>query len=204
MARKKLYYPATDIEANLHASANMFTTETGDPYVGQYHRYKCTGEYYSSGKWDIKTSVKLIPTQLDVLEQVKLYKTLKTIQTKFISPKPAVIRVTPADIKQGYITRHILIKHNDVLAIEVDSEQYKSWQQKKIDNNMYTGYAVTWWITGELVTTNKNGVVYESIIDKNRKIYNRLLTVNTTLAMHFTNPLQFYVDTSIVIPPNIN
>lgn len=204
MARKKLYYPATDIEANLYASINMFTTEAGEPYIGQYHRYKSTGEYYSGGNWDVKTSVKLIPTQVEIPEQVKLYKTLKNIQTKFITPKSVVTRVTPTDIKQGYIIRYILVKHNDAISIEVDSEQYKLWQQKQIDTNMYTGYAVTWWITGDLVTTTINGVVYESIIDKNRKTYNQLLTINTTLAKHFINPLQFYIDTSIVIPPDIN
>lgn len=204
MARQQLYYPVSDIETNLYASKNMFSLETGTSYIGLYHRYISTGEYYTGGVWNEKTSKKLIPYKPDEPADVKLYKTLTSIQTKFKTPYSVPANITAADITKGYIIRYILFKNNDRIIIETDLAQYEQWQRKQIDNNIYNAITVNWRISGELNSVTVNGVKTLGVIEQNTKTFKMLQSINSAIATHFSNPLQFYVDTSIIIPPDIN
>ena len=61
-----------------------------------------------------------------------------------------------------------------------------------------------WHITGELQSVRKNGILFPGVIEKNTQIYNKLMQINSILANHFANPLQFYVDTNLNVPADIN
>ena len=56
----------------------------------------------------------------------------------------------------------------------------------------------------ELRSQNINGVLTEGVLDKNIRIYNILNKSYPAIAKYLADPLQFYADTSIVIPRDIN
>lgn len=205
MKRKKLYYTSIEIENGLYTSGNEFQLTDGTMYTGQYHRYTSTGEYYTGPKWNKKTSKKLLPFQSELADVVKLYKNIRpNVKTKFKTPIPVPVKITSKELKQGYVKRFIFLKNNDKIVIESDQLQYEAWQREEIDNNIYTAVTVKWYITGELRSQTINGVLTEGVLDKNIRIYNILNKSYPAIAKYLADPLQFYADTSIVIPRDIN
>jgi hypothetical protein len=205
MIRKKLYYPSSEIESGLYTSGDEFQLIDGTVYIGQYHRYKNTNEYFTEPEWNKKTSKLLQPIQKQVPADIKLYQQIRpNIKTKFKTPTPVPVKITSNSLKQGYVKRFIFSKINDKTVIESDQLQYEEWQREQIDNNIYTAIEVKWYITGELYDSVINGVITEGIITKNIRIRNLLFKTNPEISEYLSDPLQFYADTSIVIPPDIN
>lgn len=205
MKRKKLYYTSIEIENGLYTSGNEFQLTDGTTYTGQYHQYTSTGEYYTGPEWNKKTSKKLLPLQPELADVVKLYKNIRpNVKTKFKTPTPVPVKITSKELKQGYVKRFIFLKNNDKIVIESDQLQYEAWQREEIDNNIYTAVTVKWYITGELRSQNINGVLTDGVFDKNIRIYNILNKSYPAIAKYLADPLQFYADTSIVIPRDIN
>ena len=205
MARKKLYYPVNDIQLGLYTSGNEFALTDGTEYVGQYHRYISTNEYYTGAEWSKKTSKQLIALQSEIPDVVKLYKKINpNIKTNFKTPVAVPVKITKTNLDRGYVRRFIFEKINDKQLIESDQINYEAWQRSEIDNNIYNAISVKWYITGELEDTQTNGVITKGILTKNRRIYQELLKTNPEVAEYLSDPLQFYADTSIVIPRDIN
>jgi hypothetical protein len=111
MKRKKLYYTSIEIENGLYTSGNEFQLADGATYIGQYHRYTSTGEYYTGPEWNKKTSKKLLPLQSELADVVKLYKNIRpNVKTKFKTPTPVPVKITSKELKQGYVKRFIFLK----------------------------------------------------------------------------------------------
>jgi hypothetical protein len=204
MARKKLYYTADEIVTGLYTAGNEFILPNGNNYIGQYHRYT-TGEIFSGPTWNPKTSTQLIPAPPTVPAAVKLYKQLNPdVRTAYQIPKHVPVTITNADLERGYVKRFILSKHTDRTIIEVDLTQYEQWQQSNIDHALYDAYAINWYITGNLYTETINGVTKPGVYNRNLNTITQLKTINPGIATYLASPIQFYTDTTVNVPKNIN
>jgi len=204
MARKKLYYTADEITTGLYTPGNEFTLQDGTPYIGQYHRYE-TGEIYTGATWQPKTSKLLTPTQISQPLSVRIYRKLNSdLRTNYIIPKYVPVVVTSENIQQTYVKRFIMFKHTDKTITEVDLSQYEQWQQQNIDQALYDAYAVNWYISGPLYTETVNGITRVGVVDRNINTIRQLKNTNTIVAAYFSNPVQFYTDTTVNVPKNIN
>ena len=177
MARKKLFYTKNQIRENLFTTGNEFQLTGGTPYIGLYHRYD-TGETYRKNKTDIKT--------------------------KFDSPERFFPQVTPQDIQQTYINRYFVYKINDQQVIEINKQQYDGLNSGKLDNNVYAGIRTVWYVAGPAATTTTGTVSNPGVIQKNQTTINRINRAYPGFNRVVDNPLELYVDTTIIVPSAIN
>jgi len=192
--RQRLHYTPNQITNNLHTTGSAWMTEDNVEYVGLFHTYT-TGEVYTGQKWTVATSKRLIEyINPNINENIKVYKTLKTIQTKFTAPTPIVITLSAADIKAGYISRYFIKKYNELIITEIDIEQFNSLLAKKLDNNLYQPLQIKWIVSGtpEEVTSQN----MQTLINSNLEMLGFI--------QHITNPMQYYSDSDYVVPKDIN
>jgi len=203
MARKKLFYTKNQITENLYTAGNEFQLSDGTMYVGLYHRYD-TGELYTGGTWNVKTA-KPLSVFVQTSEQVKLYRqNKKDIKTKFKSPVRYIPQITAVDTQKTYVTRYFLYKLNDKNVIEIDQPQYSEWANSELDNNIYKAIKTIWYITGNPTTTKTCGITQLGVIQKNQNIINQLEQTYPGFRDTINNPLELYIDTTIIVPPAIN
>lgn len=200
--RQRLHYTPSQITKNLYTTGSEWMTTDNKEYFGPYHTYS-TGEIYTGATWNVKTSEKLFPIIIES-DLSKQYKKLKSIQTKFKTPARAIPVITDADRKTGYVARYFLYNLNQKQLIEIDLPQYTNWISKVIDNNVYYGFKLNWWITGPTQDIYVNGILTKGVYTKNieelRKVESTVLEIFT----FFTNPLEYYTDTEYVVPKDIN
>lgn len=190
--RKKIYYSNSEITSNLYTAGNEWMLSDNTEYIGLYHTYT-TNEAYTEPTWNPDKSKLLIPYVIEP-ELKQQYKKLNDLKLINQSPTEYFVKITPADIKNKFITRYFLKKINDTKILEVDEQTFKMWQTNKIDNNLYVGVSIKWLITGTV----------SGVISNNN---NQIISAKSTLQNiqdKLSDPLQFYADTSIVIPPDIN
>jgi hypothetical protein len=203
MARKKLFYTKNQITENLYTAGNEFQLSDGTMYIGLYHRYD-TGELYTGGTWNVKTS-KPLSVFVQTSEQVKLYRqNKKDIKTKFKSPVRYIPQITAVDTQKTYVTRYFLYKLNDKNVIEIDQPQYSEWANSELDNNIYKAIKTIWYITGNATTTQTGGITQLGVIQKNQNIIDQLEQTYPGFRDTINNPLELYIDTTIIVPPAIN
>ena len=154
--RIRTFYMPDEIITNLYTSGGEFETEDGNEYRGMYHRY-LTNEIYTEANWDPRISKKLKPLIRKVNKDTP-YTDLKNLKINFLQPKPIIVNIKQSDRKTGYITRYFLKKINEMLFVEIDSLQFKAWQNSRIDPNVYYGVQIRWYISGP-VNDEKQGVV---------------------------------------------
>lgn len=200
--RQKLYYTKPEIQNNLHTAGKEWMLSDGTEYKGLYHRY-LTGEVYTRSEWDASLSKPLVPYIASTQQNV--YKRLKPdIKTRYVTPSPYHITVTESDIKAGFITRYLLQRINTKQIIEVTESDYIKWQSREIDPNIYNGITVKWRITGELYSYRLNGALILGVIDDNNRQIAAAKRQMPQIELYLLNPIEFYIDDNITIPPDIN
>jgi hypothetical protein len=177
-------------------------TEDNVEYRGTYHSY-ITGEVFTGATWNAKISKKLI-TYRDQSSKNIIYQQLKPISLVFDKPTPTVVSITQQQIANKTIDRYFLKKVNETSIIEVDIEQYQKWLSKQIDSIIYEGVSVTWTIAGELEDTIINGTLIKGVRTKNNLQIQYANTKMPGISEYLNNPLQYYLDTTFVVPKDIN
>ena len=200
--RLKLYYTADEITSNLYTSGSQFMTEDNVEYRGTYHSY-ITGEVYTGSTWNAKTAKKLI-TFLDLSSKNAEYQQLKPASLVFDKPNPTLVSITQQQINNKMVDRYFLKKVNETSIIEVDAEQYQKWISKQIDSVVYLGISIPWTIAGEIEDTIINGTMIKGVRTKNILQIQYANSKIPGISDYLTNPLQYYLDTTFVIPQDIN
>jgi hypothetical protein len=117
---------------------------------------------------------------------------------------PYIVKLTPYDINNGFISRFFIQKINELRVIEIDSATFIKWQLKEIDPNIHVAVQLIWYISGTLTDETRDSVYMPSIITLNtnaiRTAKETIRNIDTTL----TNPLELYVDDTVVKPKDIN
>lgn len=200
--RQKAYYTKDEITPNLYTIGGEWMTTDDVEYKGLYHTY-ITGETYTQGTWNPKTSVKLIAYDF-IAPDAKTFKQLTNIEVKYDSVQPYSVVVTEQDRDVGFILRYFIKKINENKITEIDAEQYKAWLGNQIDNNLYVAAEVVWRITGNQRTEYVNGVQIPGVVESN--LQRTQLTEQTIpgISSKLSNPLEYYSDTDITVPRDIN
>jgi hypothetical protein len=203
MARQKLFYTKNQITENLYTSGSEYQLIDGTMYMGLYHTYT-TGEVYTEASWNPSKSKKLEPFVI-VSEQVNIYKKNNPdIKTKFDSPEKYFPEITATDIQQKFIKRYFLYKINDRQVTEISLSQYNKWYSQKLDNNIYVTFELNWYITGAAENIVSGNVTTLGVIQKNQTTINLINRRYPGFRDTVNNPLELYVDTTIIVPPAIN
>lgn len=201
--RIRTFYMPDEIIANLYTSGGEFETEDGKEYRGMYHRY-LTNEIYTESNWDPRLSKKLKPLIRKINKDTPYADLKRNLKTNFLQPTPALINVSQADRKVGYVSRYFLKKINESLFIEIDALQFKAWQNGRIDPNSYFGVEIRWYVSG-LVNDEKQGVVLiKGVYTKNTEQIAYAERFLPGISSILTDPLQYYADDTFIIPPDIN
>lgn len=204
MSRKKLFYPKNEINENLYTPGNEFQLQNGSIYTGLYHRYITTGEIYTNGSWNPKTSVVLTKYE-QLTADAKTFKTIKKdIKTKFKTPERYFPKVTSADIQKKIINRYFLYKLNERQITEINEIQYNQYNSGQLDNNIYSVIKIIWNIAGEANNFVKNNINQLGVINKNLNIIRITNRSYPGFSQVINNPLELYVDTTVIVPPDIN
>ena len=199
--RQKLYYTVDEITTNLYTSGSEWMSEDGVEYVGLYHRY-ITNEIYTGETWNSKISQKLIPYK-NINSAAVIYNSLKQLNSNFKEPYAVVVDPTDIDLKRGSFNRYFIKKNNDNRIIEIDKTQFDMYPIE-IDPVMYDAIYIDWAISGELDDTYINSVFNRGVITKNR-----LTTIAAEQRLPgminvLTNYSEFYLNTDIATPKDIN
>ena len=200
--RQKAFYTKDEITTNLYTTGEEWMTEDAVEYKGLYHTY-ATGETYTEGSWNQNSSVKLIPYEF-VQPDALAYKKLTNIEVKFDSIKPSAVTITEQNREDGYVTRYFIKKINETSILEIDKTQYDAWVSKKIDNNLYVATEIVWKITGNRNTELVRGGQLPGVIEVNLSNVSRANQIVPGISSKLTNLLQYYSDTDITVPRDIN
>lgn len=200
--RQKTYYTVDEITNNLYTMGQEWMTEDHTEYVGLYHRY-ITGEVYTGKSWDSKTSKELIQYK-QIPAEVKLYNQLKQISVKFDEPTATVVQITQQHIDQGYLIRYFIKKINETKILEIDESQYNKFTENLFDTNMYVATKIYWFVSGETADQTVNGILEKGVVSKNLDQIKQGVSKVPGLSNLLADPLQYYTDTSYVIPKDIN
>ena len=201
--RIKLFYSPQEITNNLYTFGKEWMTTDSAEYIGLYHKYT-TGEVYTEGVWDSAKSKKLIV--YEAVNTTKLqYKQLKNLNVVSITPTPYQPENEINATGQQQIQRYFLQKKNDnVTIIEIDSTQYELLLTNKIDQNLYSGIQLTWYISGAINDMYINNTKQFGVISKNT---NSLKTAEKNMpgiSKKLNNLTELYTDTDFVVPRDIN
>lgn len=202
MKRLKLKYSVNEITNNLYTFGKEWMTEDGVEYIGLYHKYT-TGEIYTKPVWDERLSKKLV-TFADTTTTAYKYKKLRPdIKTTHKSIQSHQVIVSAADYKTGYITRYFAKKRNENLIIEVNISQYADWDSNKIDSILYDMIQIKWWVSGNINDTF--GVVnMPGVKTKNKQAVQAAEMKMPGISTKLSNYTQYYADTTVVVPKDIN
>lgn len=201
--RIKLFYSPQEITNNLYTFGKEWMTTDSAEYIGLYHKYT-TGEVYTEGVWDSAKSKKLIV--YEAVNTTKLqYKQLKNLNVVSITPTPYQPENEINATGQQQIQRYFLQKKNDNgTIIEIDLTQYELLLINKIDQNLYSGVQLTWYISGAINDTYINNTKQFGVISKNT---NSLKTAEKNMpgiSKKLNNLTELYTDTDFVVPRDIN
>jgi hypothetical protein len=201
--RIKIRYSVAETRNNLYTYGGEWQTEDGVEYRGLYHQYTTTQETFTQPTWRPNISRRLVALKQQP-ELVKQYVQVQpNVDVNFQTPRPVAIRITESQRKDGFIMRYFLKKINETVIIEVSQEQYTSYQNQRIDNNMYTAAALRWQITGPLQTVTVP-VKVTGVLDANRQSIKQIEKQIPGISSKLTNLTEFYSDTDYVVPRNIN
>lgn len=203
MARIKSYYTTDETINGLYTLGGEFMTTDRKEYIGPYHQYTTTNEIYTESNWDMRLSEKLI-RYIPEETIITTYKNLKTIRIPNQLPNASSAIINKMIINQGFVQRYFIKKINDPKIIEIDEIQYKDWSSQKIDRTLYVAVSLTWYITGEIFDTTKNGIKVKGVQSKNKESIILAAETIPELLTHLTNLTELYVDSTFTIPTDIN
>ena len=204
--RKKVYYLQDEITNNLYTSGSEWMLENNSQYVGTYHSY-ITGEVYTEPTWNPLKSKKLIKFKNTDQNNFE-YTTLKPeLKTKFDSIKNITPSIPFDAIKKGFITRYILQNVSSRVIYEVDKEQFESYSTKKIDDNLYIGVEIKWFVSGirySNVNEDLTGITTKTVSQNNAEQITIASKKLPDIRNYLTNLEEYYFDTIYSAPPDIN
>tara|TARA_Y100000385_G_scaffold285784_1_gene346388 strand:+ start:3203 stop:3817 length:615 start_codon:yes stop_codon:yes gene_type:complete len=201
--RKKVYYTPQEIINNLYTIGNEWMTTDYTEYKGLYHRYT-TGEVYTEHTWNKNKSKRLIKYQ-QLPVDIKVYnKTKKPAVAYENNIKSYKSTITPADKKQGVITRYFIKRYDSENITEISQSTYDLWTKKKIDNNIYLVTELQWVIgqTYTKIDINKN--ILLQVQQLNQTVVNSVSSAFSNLKTYLTDYIELYVDLTYTTPPDIN
>lgn len=204
MARKRLYYPASQIITNLYTSGKEYMTTDSVEYVGFYHKY-IDGAVMTGAVYD-KIESKVLKTYVDTITQpelviyrdsIKKGSNSKTNVVYNVQPKFAYVTPTELDFQVGKFKRYFIKRRNfkridDIF--EIDSDQFKLWRKIKsgIDETLYDAIEIDWKLTGPLNDiTDNNVIVSPGVASTNERIVRLASGKFTGLDMYLTNYIEF-------------
>jgi hypothetical protein len=196
--RTKIYYPKAHITENLYTSGKEWMLESGEEYVGFYHRY-IDGLILTGARYNEIESKKLIK-YVDRIEQPDnyIYNQLKSFTT-FSSPKFVSNAPTLEEYSEGKFTRYFLRASNSVSVtdiIEIDARQWKQWKQNGIDNKLYTVIELDWKLTGPKEDVIKENSIVYGVYNTNK----RIVELKSTSFVNIQNYLTDYLEYTIYSP----
>ena len=184
--RRKAFYSEQEIINGLYTQGKEWMLTDYTEYIGQYHRYT-TGEVYTESQWNKDKSKRLIKYQ-DISEPVKMYKSLKSVKTKYAndikSYKPVI---ASADKKAGSITRYFIKRYDSDAVTEISADTYKLWSTNKIDQNMYQATSLEWIVADTYNKIDINKDVVPQVAEFNRKTVLTLKQPFIILSKYLTN-----------------
>jgi len=202
--RQKAYYTENEIETNLYTTGKQFMLTDRTEYIGLYHRYIVTNEVYTLASWSKSKSKKLIKFE-ELDPKVISYKTAKPkIKTKYKIPIVHNIIITPKDKKAGTITRYFLKKINSTEIIEINQQQFKDFNNEKIDPNLYICVSLVWHITGELSDSTKGNISITGVRTKNKISVDSANKSMNGINKYLVNLTEFYSDIDFLVSKDIN
>lgn len=204
MARKRLYYPESQIIQNLYTAGKEYMTADNVEYIGFYHRY-IDGAVMTGAVYD-KIESKVLKTYVDTVTQpetiiyrdsIKKGRNSKTNVLYNIHPKFSYVTPTERDFELGRFNRYFIRRRNfktieDIF--EIDSEQFKLWRKVKagIDEKLYDAIEIEWKITGPLQDiVEDNTIVLSGVASTNERVI-RTASINFLgLDKYVTNFIEF-------------
>ena len=206
--RNKVYYLNDEITNNLYTTGSEWMLETNTNYIGQYHSY-ITGEVYTQSSWKPLQSKKLIKFK-NIIQNNSEYTILKPkIKTAYEKITKYIPTVTTDNIKTGYITRYILQNVSSKVIYEVSADLYELYSTNKVDNNLYTGVLVKWFITGARSSSDQPigsnaQITIKTVSRKNLEQLSNAAKTIPNIQTYFTNLEEFYSDSTYIVTPDIN
>lgn len=201
--RQRTYYSKDQITNGLYTFGQEWQLLNGTEYKGLYHRYS-TGEVYTESEWNEKISKKLVAFQ-NISEVKKLYKTINPkLKSDYVMPQKYFVSLSPKDISNRVITRYFLKRVNTTDIIEIDKEQQKRYNKKEIDNNLYQLLELQWHVAGTIETTFTGTAKQSGVRELNELSVKQAKQQMPEISNYLTNPLEFYIDTDLIVPPDIN
>jgi hypothetical protein len=201
--RLKTYYTLDEITNNLYTAGKEWMFEDGTEYIGMYHRY-ITRETYTLGKWNPAKSKKLIIYKENAKQDETPNNITTQASTTFYTPTSNTPVIDTTARQQGYIERFFIKKVNELAIKEIDGEQYKMWQQQKIDPHLFTAISLLWKISGNTTDTQQGVVKIPGVQTTNLNTIKRVESQMPGISMYLNDPLQFYTDVDFVAPKDIN
>jgi hypothetical protein len=204
MARLKLYYPIDEITTNLYTLGQELMTLENVEYIGSFHRYT-TGEVYTGATWDAKTSKQLIAYAKQTNDVNTIYKVLKPeIRLKYSTPYASAPAPTKQEITAGSMFRYFIKQLNNDNILEIDQNQYATWQNNGIDKKIYQAVQLTWYISGEINDVVAGGVTVPGVQTKNKKQIQYASQTIPGIGLVLNNLLEYYTDADYSTPVDIN
>jgi hypothetical protein len=178
-----MYYPTSQITPNLYTNGNEFVlTTTQEVYSGFYYKVS-TGKFYTGKNQNDLPNIELLPLlssqtlntptnpnfQSNYTTTANIYEPNTEIYLNTISTTPTVKFLptynpqppTPQEYQIGEFRRYFVKKTNELLYIEIDSNQYNKLITKdpQIEYVLYLPFYIDWQLTGDeqqVARTNKN------------------------------------------------
>jgi len=201
--RLKIRYSVAETRNNLYTYGGEWQTEDGVEYRGLYHQYTTTQETFTQPTWRPNISRRLVALKQQP-ELVKQYVQVQpNVTVNFETPRPVAIRITESQRNAGFIMRYFLKKINETIIIEVSQEQYTSYQNQRIDNNMYVAASIRWQITGPMQTVT-TPIKIPGVLEINQRAVTAIETTIPGISNRLSNLMEFYSDIDYVVPKNIN
>lgn len=205
MSRIRPHYSKDEIITDLYTYGTEWMYEDTLPYIGVYHRYT-TGEVYTGASYNENTSKKLIP-YVDTTTAKYRYKQLKTIATSYDTVNKHILEITSEDYDNGYVMRYFINKVNENSIFEISKKKYDDHSGTLIDPNLYRTAVVKWQLTGQQTNTVIGGITTMGVAEKNM-IATRRAEIGANgmvgLSTYLSNYLEYYTDTDVTVPANIN
>ena len=86
----------------------------------------------------------------------------------------------------------------------MDKTAYDNLSQKLIDPNLYVSIELRWYITGNKSDKTENGVLILGAQSKNNNEISIAAQTIPNISVYLNNPLEYYSDTSYIVPKEIN
>ena len=176
MARKRLYYPKSEIEGPFYASEGELVDREGAEYIGFY--VKAGGQILSGKEIDFNSKLLRVgsakfrePNATRYFQITRKEFTNHTVPVYFY-PEP-----TLEDYKRRSFTRYFIQKINEPAEsiLEINEKQYNDWNTVNkvgIDGNLHRRIKFDWTIAGpDVVANNRKVLAYHENIMPGIKRY---------------------------------